>query len=226
RRPRPVHRRWPAARLRAALRARPGGPPHLDPAGRDRAVPPIRPGRTARRARPRHRGDGAEPPEPADHRPRRCHHARHRQRLVRAHRRAAGVAHARQAHPRGRLPPAHRPGVAMSGTFAPRPGAAPLLQQVRAQTLMEARLMLRNGEQLLLAVVIPLLVLVGGVLAAERLDLDLADGTPLEVLTPGVLALAVMSTSFTSLAIATGFERRYGVLKRLGTAPLPRSGLL
>lgn len=114
----------------------------------------------------------------------------------------------------------------MSGTFAPRPGAAPLLQQVRAQTLMEARLMLRNGEQLLLAVVIPLLVLVGGVLAADRLDLDLADGTPLEVLTPGVLALAVMSTSFTSLAIATGFERRYGVLKRLGTAPLPRSGLL
>jgi ABC-2 type transport system permease protein len=45
-------------------------------------------------------------------------------------------------------------------------------------------------------------------------------------LTPGVLALAVMSTSFTSLAIATGFERRYGVLKRLGSSPLPRSGLL
>jgi ABC-2 type transport system permease protein len=35
-----------------------------------------------------------------------------------------------------------------------------------------------------------------------------------------------MSTSFTSLAIATGFERRYGVLKRLGSSPLPRSGLL
>ena len=43
---------------------------------------------------------------------------------------------------------------------------------------------------------------------------------------PGVLALAVMSTAFTSLAIATGFERRYGVLKRLGASPLPRSGLL
>jgi ABC-2 type transport system permease protein len=41
-----------------------------------------------------------------------------------------------------------------------------------------------------------------------------------------VLALAVMSTSFTSLAIATAFERRYGVLKRLGASPLPRSGLL
>ena len=44
--------------------------------------------------------------------------------------------------------------------------------------------------------------------------------------TPGVLALAVLSSSFTSLAIMTGFERRYGVLKRLGASPLPRSGLL
>ena len=46
------------------------------------------------------------------------------------------------------------------------------------------------------------------------------------MLTPGVLALAVMSTAFTSLAIATGFERRYGVLKRLGTSPLSRGALL
>ena len=48
--------------------------------------------------------------------------------------------------------------------------------------------------------------------------------SPVDTLTPGILALAVMSTSFTSLAIATGFERRYGVLKRLGSSPLPRSG--
>lgn len=114
----------------------------------------------------------------------------------------------------------------MSGTFTPRPGAAPLLRQVRAQTLMEARLLVRNGEQLLLAVVIPLMVLVGGVLALDRIGLDLGGRRAIDLLTPGVLALAVMSTSFTSLAIATGFERRYGVLKRLGTAPLPRSGLL
>ena len=46
------------------------------------------------------------------------------------------------------------------------------------------------------------------------------------MLAPGVLALAVMSTAFTSLAIATGFERRYGLIKRLGASPLPRSGLL
>lgn len=111
------------------------------------------------------------------------------------------------------------------GGFAPRPGAAPLLHQVRAQASMEARLMLRNGEQLLLAVVIPVIVLLGGVGGADRLGLDLAE-RPVDALTPGVLALAVMSTAFTSLAIATGFERRYGVIKRLGSSPLPRSGLL
>ena len=110
-------------------------------------------------------------------------------------------------------------------TFAPQPGAAPVLRQVAAQASMEARLMLRNGEQLLLAVVIPLIVLVGGILAAKRFDLPTSH-RPVDLLTPGVLALAVMSTSFTSLAIATGFERRYGVLKRLGSSPLPRSGLL
>ena len=49
--------------------------------------------------------------------------------------------------------------------------------------------------------------------------------------TPGVKTstagwVKVMPTAFTSLAIATGFERRYGVIKRLGSSPLPRSGLL
>jgi len=109
--------------------------------------------------------------------------------------------------------------------FAPAPGAAPLVQQVRAQARMETRLLLRNGEQLLLAVVIPVLALVGGVLASRRVGLDFAHPA-VDVLTPGVLALAVLSTAFTSLAIATGFERRYGLLKRLGASPLPRFGLL
>lgn len=114
---------------------------------------------------------------------------------------------------------------APSGTFTPRPGSAPLARQVLAQTRMETRLLLRNGEQLLLAVVIPVVVLVAGVLAAGRIGLDFRGGA-VDTLAPGVLALGVMSTSFTSLAIATGFERRYGVLKRLGASPLPRTGLL
>jgi ABC-2 type transport system permease protein len=96
---------------------------------------------------------------------------------------------------------------------------------VATQAKMEATLMLRNGEQLLLAVVIPLIVLVGGILGVRHLQLA-GNRDAVDVLAPGVLALAVMSTSFTSLAISTGFERRYGVLKRLGSSPLPRTGLL
>jgi ABC-2 type transport system permease protein len=111
------------------------------------------------------------------------------------------------------------------GTFVPRPGGAPLPRQILAQASMESRLLLRNGEQLLIAVVVPLVVLVGGVKGGSHLSLK--EAHPLvDIFTPGVLALAVMSTSFTSLAIATGFERRYGVIKRLGASPLPRSGLL
>jgi ABC-2 type transport system permease protein len=110
-------------------------------------------------------------------------------------------------------------------TFSPMPGAAPVLRQVGAQASMEARLMLRNGEQLLLALVIPVIVLIGGVAGAEQVGLEFSRPT-VDIFTPGVLALAVMSTAFTSLAIATGFERRYGVIKRLGTSPLSRGSLL
>lgn len=109
--------------------------------------------------------------------------------------------------------------------FSPRPGGAPFLTQIRAQATVEAKLMLRNGEQLLLAIVIPLIVLIGIVEAAKHLDLHIKH-TPVNEFTPGVLALAIMSTAFTSLAIATGFERRYGVIKRLGASPLSRTGLL
>ena len=91
---------------------------------------------------------------------------------------------------------------------------------------MELRLLLRNGEQLLLALVIPLglLLLLGGTGLGDRLPLG--DGPAIDLVVPRVLALAVLSSSFTSLAIATGFERRYGVIKRLGASPLSRTGLL
>lgn len=109
-------------------------------------------------------------------------------------------------------------------SFTPAPQAEAFPVVVRRHALMETRLLLRNGEQLLLAIVIPLLLLIGGAEAGDVIDLG--SGRRIDVLTPGVLALAVISTSFTSLAIATAFERRYGVLKRLGASPLPRSGLL
>ncbi|HEY8478906.1 MAG TPA: ABC transporter permease [Spirillospora sp.] len=94
---------------------------------------------------------------------------------------------------------------------------------ISAQTLYELRTTLRNGEQLLLTLVIPVVLLV---LFATTSLLDLGDGRRVDFLAPGVLALAVMSTAFTGQAIGTGFERRYGVLKRLGATPLPRSGLV
>ena len=108
--------------------------------------------------------------------------------------------------------------------LSPAPGAAPLVRMVRSHAALEIRLLLRNGEQLVLAVALPLLVLVAGVEAGGLVDLG--PGRRVDLLAPGVLALAVLSTSFTSLAISTGFERRYGVLKRLGATPLPRAGLL
>ncbi len=107
--------------------------------------------------------------------------------------------------------------------FAPAPQAAPLPRMIAAQTAMETRLLLRNGEQVLLTVVIPT-----GILALFSLlpILDLGQGRRVDFLAPGVIALAVLSTAFTSQAIATGFERRYGVLKRMAATPLPRWGLL
>jgi ABC-2 type transport system permease protein len=111
-----------------------------------------------------------------------------------------------------------------SGVFTPRPGAAPWPAMAWAQARIETRLLLRNGEQLLLALVIPVLLLIGGAEAGGVLELG--RGRRIDVLTPGVIALAVISASFTSLAITTGFERRYRVLQRLGATPLPRSGLL
>jgi ABC-2 type transport system permease protein len=94
---------------------------------------------------------------------------------------------------------------------------------VRAQTRFELRLTLRRGESLLLTLVIPVLLLV---FFSSVKIVDVGPGKAVDFLVPGVLALAIMSTAFTGQAIATGFERQYGVLKRLGASPLPRAGLM
>ena len=124
----------------------------------------------------------------------------------------------------GTLSPAPGTASPAPGTWSPAPGAAPLGRMVAAQAAQETRQLLRNGEQLTLTLIIPLLLL-----AAFSLEplIDFGGGyTRIDFLTPGVIALAVMSTAFTSQAIATGFERRYGVLKRLGATPLSRTGLI
>lgn len=111
----------------------------------------------------------------------------------------------------------------MTTSFAPAPGAAPASRMLAAQTRMELRLLLRNGEQVALTLVIPLLLLF-----FFNLPLLYSLDTPrrIDFVVPSVLALAVMSASFTGLAIGTGFERKYAVLKRLGATALPRRVLL
>lgn len=103
--------------------------------------------------------------------------------------------------------------------LTPAPGAAPPARRVLRQARTEATLLVRNGEQLLLALVIPIgLLVLGRIIGGSFGDL--------RVLAPSVLALAVWSSAFTSVAISTGFERRYGVLERLASTPLGRTGLL
>lgn len=85
---------------------------------------------------------------------------------------------------------------------------------------------LRNGEQLLVSLVLPALVLVG-LGAWDTVSLPLSSGVNrIDVVVPGVLALAIVSSSFTSLAIATAFERRWGVLRQLATTPLGSGGIV
>ncbi|HLI38067.1 MAG TPA: ABC transporter permease [Streptosporangiaceae bacterium] len=107
--------------------------------------------------------------------------------------------------------------------FEPSPGAAPMPRMIAAQAATETRRLLRNGEQLLLTLIIPLLLL--SAFSLEPL-VNFGTASRVDFLTPGIIALAVLSTAFTSQAIATGFERRYGVLKRLGATPLSRGGLI
>lgn len=106
----------------------------------------------------------------------------------------------------------------------PRPGnAAPALGSTLAQLGMELRLTARRGENLFVIVVLPLILLVFFSLVPA---LTPNTARPIDFLLPGILALAVISTSLVNLSIATAFERSYGVLKRLGGSPLPRAGLI
>ncbi|MCV7193667.1 ABC transporter permease [Mycolicibacterium brumae] len=108
------------------------------------------------------------------------------------------------------------------GTFAPDPRPSTPAQMLRAQYSLELKLLLRNGEQLLLIMFIPITLLIGLTL------LPLGDVGPdrVGVFTPAIMALAVISTAFTGQAIAVAFDRRYGALKRLGATALPVWGVI
>ena len=95
------------------------------------------------------------------------------------------------------------------------------MRLVLAQIRMELATLVRNYEQLLLIMVIPIGVLVffGNVAV-------LPDSITLTRLVAAVLTLSLISTAMVSTGIATGFERSYHVLKRLGVTPLGRGRLI
>lgn len=95
--------------------------------------------------------------------------------------------------------------------------------RVSAQAKFEAGTLLRNGEQLLVSLIFPLLALFGLAFTSSP---SLGSAPRIDLAVPGVLALAIVSTAFTGQAISTGFDRRHGVLRYLGVTPLGRNGLL
>jgi ABC-2 type transport system permease protein len=100
-----------------------------------------------------------------------------------------------------------------------RLGLRPVLAQMRAELLLTSR----RGENILITVIVPVLLLV---FFASLGIVQTGTARPVDFLLPGMLALAVIATGMVSLGIATAYERYYGVLKRLGASPLPRGGLI
>ena len=101
--------------------------------------------------------------------------------------------------------------------------AAASRRRVLAQAGFEVGSLLRNGEQFLVSLVLPAMALVGLSMTTTP---SLGPGTRVDVATPGVIALCVISAAFTAQAISTGFDRRYAVLRYLGVTPLGRGGLI
>src|SRR6185369_15522952 len=89
--------------------------------------------------------------------------------------------------------------------------------------LVELRLALRRGENLLATIVIPTIVLL---LFSSVSILPTGTDRPVDFLLPGTIALAIVATSLVSLGITTAYDRSYGVLKRLGGSPLSRGELV
>lgn len=108
----------------------------------------------------------------------------------------------------------------MASDLTARPSSAPAMHRVRAYARYELGLLARNPEQLLLTLVIPIALLIGLANFGSRLGVDRSS------VLGSVIAIAVIATSFTSLAIATSFERRSASLQLLATTPLTSGNLL
>lgn len=100
---------------------------------------------------------------------------------------------------------------------------APALRSVGALAAHDLRVTARRGENVLVTLVIPIAVLL--FFASTSVIPNLA-GRPVDFLLPGAIALAIIASGLVNLGIATAYDRSYGVLKRLGGAPLPSWGLV
>jgi ABC-2 type transport system permease protein len=100
--------------------------------------------------------------------------------------------------------------------------AAPVSRSVGALAALELRLLARRGENVLATIVIPVAVLL---FFAGTSVIPLAN-RPVDFILPGSIALGIIAAGLVNLGIATGYDRSYGVLKRLGGSPLPRWGLI
>lgn len=109
-----------------------------------------------------------------------------------------------------------------TGTFTPDPRPNTVAKMMAAQFGLELKLLLRNGEQLLLTMFIPITLLIGLVM----LPLGSFGDDRAATFVPAIMALALISTAFTGQAIAVAFDRRYGALKRLGATALPVWGII
>ena len=101
--------------------------------------------------------------------------------------------------------------------------AASLGRQILTQTQFELLLTLRRGENILVTLIIPVMLFI---FFASLNIAPNVNGSAINFLLPGILAVAIIAAGMVNLGIATAYERYYGVLKRLGSSPLPRSGLI
>lgn len=101
--------------------------------------------------------------------------------------------------------------------------AAPFGRQVLNQTGCELLLTLRRGENILITLIVPVVLLI---FFASLNIVPAVHGSAVNFLLPGIIALAIIAAGMVNLGIATAYERYYGVLKRLGSSPLPRGGLI
>lgn len=104
-------------------------------------------------------------------------------------------------------------------------GAAKPAQRILSQAMFETKALMRNGEQLMVSILMPLgLLLALGLTSVIEFNTNGVER--LDFVVPGVMAMAIMASAFTSQAISTGFDRRNGVLRFLSTTPLGKGGLL